>query len=307
MRLVRVLLVGLCCAILAMALVSVAFAQDQPPDPDSDECIGCHEGLRGHWEESSHAQAFDNPAFQADWKDKGEPRECLACHTSGYDPATGTYFAEGVDCLACHYPIVANHPDEYMPTDVSSRACGTCHVDTFSEWHESTHAQEDMACGQCHNPHTADLRVDNTQVLCESCHQEESQHYAFTGHASEGLLCTDCHLSVDDSPPGEGHGSRHHTFNVDLHTCNGCHESDMHSSEEQQAAMGATETASDKVACYRTDTVRLPVTPQQEVYSEPQETSNPMVFFLPAGVGLVLGLIVAPWTEGILRRRKGDE
>ena len=63
----------------------------------------------------------------------------------------------------------------------------------------------------------------------------------------------------------------------------------------------------EQVACYRTDTVRLPVTPEQEVYTEPQETTNPMVFFLPAGVGLVLGVIVAPWTDSVIRRRKGDE
>jgi hypothetical protein len=145
--------------------------------------------------------------------------------------------------------------------------------------------------------------VDNTQVLCESCHEDESHNYAFTGHASEGLLCVDCHLAVDDAPDGNGHSSRHHTFNVNLDTCNSCHESDMHSAVEHQAATDS----SDKVACYRTDAVRLPVTPEHEIYSEPQNTTNPMVYFLPAGVGLVLGVLVAPWTESVIRRRKGDE
>jgi hypothetical protein len=304
MRLVRVLLVGLCCAIMAVVLVPGVQAQDPPPDPDSDECIGCHEGLRDHWDDSSHAQAFEDTVFQQTWKERGEPRECLACHTTGYDSATGTYITEGVDCLACHYPIVSDHPEQYMPTDVSSRLCGNCHVDTFAEWQDSNHAQEDMACGQCHNPHTADLRVDNTQALCETCHKDETHYYSFTGHASEGLLCTDCHLNVNDSTIGEGHGSRHHTFKVDLATCNRCHEGDMHSAIEEQTAISGSST---DVACYRTDTVRTPATPVQEVYSEPQNTTNPMVYFLPAGVGLVLGMIVAPWAEGVIRRRKGDE
>jgi hypothetical protein len=304
MRLVRYLLVGLCCAILATVSTAVAQAQDSSPDPDSNECIGCHEGLRNHWDDSSHAQAFDDTVFQQVWKEQGEPRECLACHTTGYDPATGTYFSEGVDCLACHNPIVGDHPDQYMPTDVSSRLCGECHVETFSEWQDSNHAQEDMSCGQCHNPHTADLRVDDTQALCETCHKDETHYYAFTGHASEGLLCTDCHLDVNDTTIGEGHGSRHHTFKVDLHTCNSCHEGDMHSAVEQQAAISDSST---QVACYRTDTVRMPATPEQEVYSEPQETTNPMVYFLPAGIGLVFGMIVAPWTGDLIRHRKGDE
>ena len=74
---------------------------------------------------------------------------------------------------------------------------------------------------------------------------------------------------------------------------------------KQQAAI--SEARRSEVACYRTDTVRMPATPEQDVYSEPQETTNPMVYFLPAGVGLVLGMIVAPWTEALIRRRKGDE
>ena len=306
MRLIRILLAGLCGAILAVSLAAVVQAQDPPPDPDSNECIGCHEGLRSHWDESSHAQAFDDTVFQQTWKEKGEPRECLACHTTGYDPETGTYISEGVDCLACHSPIVEGHPDQYMPTDVSSRLCGECHVDTFAEWQDSNHAQEDMACSQCHNPHTADLRVGDTQALCETCHKDQSHYYAFTGHASEGLVCTDCHLAVTDSTIGEGHGSRHHTFEVDLNTCNRCHETDMHSAVEQQAAISDSET---QVACYRTETVRMPATPEQQVYSEPpqEQTTNPMVYFIPAGVGLVLGMIMAPWAEGVIRRRKEDE
>ncbi len=303
MRLVRYLLVGLCCAILAVSLAAVVQAQDPPPDPDSGECIGCHEGLRNYWDHSPHAQAFSNQTFQTAWQEQGEPQQCLTCHTTGYDPETGTYLSEGVDCLACHNPIVSNHPEQYMPTDVSSRLCGTCHQETFSEWENSHHAQEDMACGQCHNPHTADLRVDNTQVLCQTCHENQSHYYAFTGHASEGLLCTDCHLSVIESPVGEGHGSRHHTFDVDLHTCNRCHQDDMHSAvEQQQAATGS----SKQVACYRTDTVRVPVTPEQPIHTAP-ETASPMVYFLPAGVGLVFGVIVAPWAEGLIRRRKENQ
>ena len=305
MRLVKKLLVGLCCAALLTLLTAVVLAQDESPDPDSGECIGCHEGLRTYWDQSSHAQAFEDEVFQSAWQEQGKPQECLACHTTGYDPATGTYLAEGVDCIACHNPIPSDHPDQYVPTDVSSRQCGTCHVETFSEWEQSNHAQEDMACGQCHNPHTADLRVDNTQVLCQTCHEDQSHYYSFTGHASKGLLCTDCHLNVDETAAGEGHGSRQHTFQVDLHTCNQCHEADMHSAVEEQAALdGSTE----QVACYRTDTVRVPATPEQPLHAQPVQTeTHPMVYFLPAGAGLVLGVIVAPWAEGFVRRRKGDE
>jgi len=276
--------------------------QDAPTEGDSDECIGCHEGLRDYWEHGAHSQALSDPVFQAAWQEQGQPAECLACHTSGYDAATGEYLAEGVDCVACHYPVMDDHPDNYMPTDVSSRLCGSCHTETFSEWQDSHHASEDMACSQCHNPHTADLRVESAQALCQQCHQDQSHFFSFTGHAKEGLLCTDCHLTVEDGALGEGHGSRSHSFKVDLQTCNQCHEGDMHAALEQEAGLAP----SKDVACYRTDMVRATVAPEQPVEAEPQQ-ANPLVYFLPAAIGLMFGVVIAPFAENLYRRRREDK
>ena len=198
--------------------------------------------------------------------------------------------------------IVSDHPDQYMPTDVSSRLCGECHLETFGEWQESHHAQDDLACSRCHNQHTTELRVGSSQELCQTCHEDEAKFFALTAHAGEGLLCTDCHLQVGDSPIGEGHGIREHTFDVDLDTCNLCHEGDMHADFDSRQAM----TTKDNVACYRTDVERVTVTKEEPVSQTPPAPS-PIVYALPAGFGLIFGILVAPWAEGIIRRRNGGK
>lgn len=286
--------------------------QDATPVPNAQECVGCHEGIRGYWEESAHGYALVDPAFQEAWTQQGSPQECLACHSTGFDPATGEYNEGGVSCLSCHSPVPANHPDAYMPTDVSSRLCGNCHLDTFQEWEISEHGEQGMTCNQCHNPHTSKLRVGTSQELCNSCHNTEGHYYSFTGHAREGLLCTDCHLRVNDSPDAGtmGHGAREHTFKVDLQSCNDCHLGDMHAEADASMPNASIEPQSD-VACYPVETTEAAAfTPaRQDVTPYVSQTPtgpSPLIYILPAGFGLVLGTVLAPWVERLSQQRRNS-
>ena len=317
------LAVALLAAVLAFLAVPSATAaplrQDATPAPNADECVGCHEGLRGYWEQSAHGYALVDPDFQKAWMEAGSPKECLACHTTGFDPQTGKFDEGGVSCLACHSPVPSNHPDSYMPTDVSSRLCGNCHIDTFNEWEVSEHGKQGMTCNQCHNPHTAQLKVGHSQELCNSCHNTEGHYYTFTGHAREGLLCTDCHLRVSDSPDAgtRGHGSRSHTFQIDLESCNDCHLVDMHAEVEATDAAVTTNAAAEAesdVACYPVETTDLPaanfVPAREEVTPYVSTTPSgpgPLVYILPAGFGLVFGTMLAPWIGRWTKRRDKNE
>lgn len=322
-RIVCGALIGALLLILAfVALPSASAAplrQDATPEPNSEECVGCHEGLRAYWEESAHGFALVDPVFQEAWVEQGAPKECLACHTTGFDPATGTYKEGGVGCLTCHSPVPSNHPDAYMPTDVSSRLCGDCHLDTFNEWEISEHGQQGMTCNQCHNPHTAKLRVVNSQELCNSCHNTEGHYYTFTGHAREGLLCTDCHLRVNDSPDAGtmGHGEREHTFRIDLKACNDCHLDDMHA-EANEAMTSAGDEPQANVACYPVEPAETGETTaagiedvgfvpaRQEVtpyVSQAPTGPSPLIYVLPIGIGLIFGTMLAPWLDRLKRRR----
>lgn len=325
-RIIYGALCGALLLILAFVALPTASAQDATPAPNAEECVGCHEGLRAYWEESAHGYALVDPAFQEAWTAQGSPKECLACHTTGFDPETGAYKEGGVGCLTCHSPVPSNHPDAYMPTDVSSRLCGNCHLDTFNEWEISAHGEQGMTCNQCHNPHTAKLRVVNSQELCNSCHNTEGHYYTFTGHAREGLLCTDCHLRVNDSPDAGtmGHGEREHTFRIDLKACNDCHLNDMHAEAGEAMTSASIEPQTD-VACYPAETTDLAnastaptetgfVPARQEVTPYVSQTPtgpSPLIYILPVGVGLVFGTVLAPWLERLSKRRraikKGEE
>ncbi|MBK7219238.1 MAG: hypothetical protein IPH95_19830 [Candidatus Promineofilum sp.] len=120
------LAVALLAAVLGLLAVPTANAaplrQDATPVPNAEDCTGCHEGLRGYWEQSAHGYALVDPAFQKAWMEAGSPDECLACHTTGFDPETGEFKEGGVGCLACHSPFPATTPKPTCPP-TSPRVC----------------------------------------------------------------------------------------------------------------------------------------------------------------------------------------
>lgn len=297
------LFVGLCFAlplgVLAVATVEAQTAEETPTD---SECGDCHEITRAHWGGSAHANSVNDPIFRQAWRDQGSPSECLSCHTTGYDPATGDWEVASVSCTVCHGPDPGDHPERIMPTDISSRMCGTCHLDTHAEWEESVHGKEDLACVRCHSPHATDLRGEGVQELCQSCHNDVTHFYNDTKHAEEGLLCSDCHLRVSEAAEGdmgEGHGKRMHTFTVDLESCSRCHEQEMH----YPTATGAM-TPDD--GSQETDTPVLSVASAVPVQDEPDPVSPFGFAVLASLVGMGFGIVIAPWLEKWNRRAKNE-
>jgi len=300
-RTIRTFFMGL---IAASLLLAVDVAQGQGSEgPIRTDCVECHETVVTNWKDSAHGQASTNDAFLHDWQEKGSQAECMSCHTTGYDSESETWMAEGIHCSVCHSGQSGPHPETPMPTDPSSRLCGTCHIDTYNEWEISEHGQGEMACVRCHNPHTATLKVGGMQDLCMTCHNEEGHFYAYTDHAEKGLACTDCHLQVSDNPMGDGHGKRQHTFSVDLETCNSCHSDSMHYPTDGASIEGSSNvnpaayTTSEEVACAY----------EGEILTEdPTVTSaHPWGYLLVAAAGAGLGVAVSPWAEDWYRRLNG--
>jgi hypothetical protein len=301
LRIFQVTLVSIGLLLLLMS-VQPTIAQDPATEAGSVECVGCHEGLRDYWDHSGHADAYADREFQEAWLEADNAPACLSCHTTGFDAETGDFAVAGVGCTTCHNPVPDNHPDNYIPTNISSRLCGTCHLETYSEWEDSQHSQEDLTCNQCHNPHTADIRYGSTQALCETCHEDEAQIFAQTSHAAEGMICTDCHLQVSGAVMGEGHGSRPHTFAVDMETCNSCHEHDMHTA----GAMMTAVSDRSEPACYQTDSHLLPGNGAEagaEQLSTTPPSSSRLAFLIPAGMALVIGLMINPMVSFVTQRR----
>ncbi len=318
------LLVGLACGLsLALFTIMVTQAQSDVVDPLPDDCVECHEEIVVNAEASLHGQAFADSVFQETWQEKGSPSECLVCHTTGYDEGTHSYEEEGVGCATCHEmgPNSAHHPEQVMPVDRSSESCGTCHVDTHEEWALSQHGEEELACVRCHNPHTTSLKKESVQEVCIDCHNEEAYFYAFTAHSQESMICTDCHLQTSETPMGEGHGKRTHTFAVDLNTCNECHEQQMHATNQDVAFMGTMSEAmgsdtnedGEVTPCEALETLKrarndiiVPseVNQQEDLAPEAPNQSAPLSFLIAAGFGLMLGVIVTPVAERAYRKTR---
>jgi len=284
--------VGLCFG-LPMAFLAVAVAAADTPLQSSgnNDCQECHTIVTQHWQESAHATAVSDPVFQEAWHAQGENSDCMACHTTGYNAARGTWEADGVTCEVCHTITYGEHPDAIMPTDISSRLCGQCHLETHTEWESSSHGQEDLPCIRCHNAHTTQIRKSDTQELCQTCHNREVHFFSETVHAQEGLICTDCHIQVDESNMGEGHGASTHTFVVNIETCESCHENDLHA--PATIAMSVAQADSSE---------SFPQPPRAEVYAEPSPVSPVGFAVIAALIGMGSGMILAPWLETWFRR-----
>jgi len=305
-RLVLRLTVGFCCALVALAITALSgeagtdLNDTRQEGPVREDCQECHENVVNNSQESSHGQAVADPVFQQAWAEAGNPAECLSCHVTTYDPASGEYEGNGITCTTCHFGQTGPHPETPMPADSSSEMCGTCHIDTYAEWQTSAHGEGELSCVRCHNPHTQTLKEGNMRDLCTTCHTDEGHFYNYTGHAMEGLQCTDCHLRVSDSPMGEGHGQRMHTFDVDLATCTQCHGQSMHYPDSEASPMGTAEmmqtayAPSDEASCaMETGAVTDEPAPQP---------AQPLNYLLVAAVGMGFGAAVTPLAENWYRR-----
>jgi predicted CXXCH cytochrome family protein len=298
------LFISLMFALLAAGVTLIlASAQEDAPPPAqaSSDCVTCHTEFEMTWQNGAHGQAGSDPIFLEEWNAQGKPGACLVCHTTGYDPATATYKAEGVTCEACHGPAPADHPKSPMPVDRSPDLCGRCHSDTrfgWQDWKVSTHYQRGMDCATCHDPHSAALKTvtkprdakpttDEISELCITCHKESSMDFSYTAHAQKDISCVDCHVNHLENADRAAHTVPDHSFNASLKSCNTCHAQQMHSPTEAISPAGSTEPA-DAPA----EEVQL-----ASVAPEPEPVS-PMGFSALAGlIGLAGGMVLAPWLE----------
>ena len=290
--------VGIVFAVAASLISVVLVGAQAPQNPTLKQdldCSACHAEFYDTWEQGGHGQAATNPVFTQAWQERGEPAECMACHTTGYDAEAATWEEEGVACAACHSPTAANHPDEPMPVAREADTCGACHTEAYFEWRASQHGVVDLACASCHDPHATALKAADVSTLCAACHGDTVSTYAHSQHFSVGQTCADCHLAPTDEQTGEGHAQRNHTFSVDLTTCTSCHAYQLHSAAEGVPTDPTAEPLSLLGAV------------DLETSGSPESVS-PLGFAVLAGlVGMAGGMILAPWLERWYRRMRRDD
>lgn len=140
----------------------------------SSKCKICHNAKKDGeiwnvWKASSHAKAFETLSSEeaiAVAKEKGiakppsEAPECLKCHVTAADPATGAVPAgviakDGISCEACHGPGSLHQEDgkkkkkgeevdlsvnQHRPTEAD---CVKCHNADNPTWKEDRYTKED--------------------------------------------------------------------------------------------------------------------------------------------------------------------
>lgn len=324
-RLERFIFALVIALVMAGATLVIASAQEgtpqQPATPmTSNDCATCHSDVYDAWQKGPHSQSLTSEKFQALWGEQGKPGACLVCHTTGYDPASGTSKADSVACEACHNPIPSNHPMDNMPVDKSPDLCSTCHSDpnfVVENWKLSTHYQRNMTCSVCHNPHNTrgPENIESTMAdasgLCTNCHKDFMKDFPNSSHASGNVTCVNCHLGISpevEEPTSfeEIHKTPDHSFIAKISTCSNCHSQQMHAAGAATAVtVGAVvEPTAEVVAAETPETNTAPV-------MEKPAPVSPIGFAGMAGLlGLAAGMVLAPWLErayqNYVKRGKND-
>jgi predicted CXXCH cytochrome family protein len=296
----------------AVALfASESNVQASTPAQEPLDCKACHAAVQTTWETGMHGDALSDEIFQKEWQAQGQPGACLVCHTTGYDPTTGMYKAEGVSCESCHSPIPQNHPTDNMPVSETTDLCGSCHSDTrfgWEGWKISTHYQRNMTCTVCHDPHSAgfktvgDAETADPSALCQNCHKDYMADFPETKHAAAGVNCIDCHLGNNEKSGTfqDAHTLSDHSFTPNLETCNKCHATQMHAPGQSATLIGVAPVEEEPVVveAHPTEVAQIEKTPETK---SPLPVS-PIGFAGLAGLlGLAGGMVIAPWLERAYR------
>jgi len=301
---------------LLMAVHSAAAQDNQIVQPAPEDCGACHLNIKERWHDSAHANAYRDPVFQDWWRGAGQPGDCLLCHTTGYNPLTGEFKAEGITCEACHGPVNPNHPPESVPIRTSTEYCGVCHTPTLSEWRLSGHATAGIGCVSCHDPHDQLPLFPIADDMCINCHQDDMGDYLEDTHIQKGIGCVDCHTLV--IPPAEipldGLVPTGHQFTISPATCVACHTDALHAGFslpgwERGASAGRVVTPTLTIADRQTAAAQNGARLEQQIQVlEAALASRTMSTIFQGGViGLVLGGTTAWIVAHNVRRRQVEE
>lgn len=175
-------------ALLAGATIPAAAQQPQASYIGEKACLGCHSQENRHFADSLHAKMFRlNP------RNAREERVCEACHGPGSLHAKDNANKE---------LMVGFTRGWGTPVQTQNDMCMGCHQGgNRLHWPGSTHAGNQLACADCHNPMervslTSALVKPTINETCQTCHRQQRVEFNKRSHMPlpEGKMsCVDCH------------------------------------------------------------------------------------------------------------------
>lgn len=167
----------------------------------AESCGTCHREIYQEWKSSIHAQAYEDPFFQAYWKKDNNIWVCLNCHTPlenqqptlikeiprgrvekavqepnpHYDK---DYQKESITCAACHVrdgvilgpfdDSAAPHPTKFDPSFRTAQVCYRCH-------NVKSGPAQFYNVGPCgtYAEYEGKFFMQERGFICQSCHMPE--------------------------------------------------------------------------------------------------------------------------------------
>jgi len=136
------------------------------------DCGVCHERAYAQWSRTTHASAWVNPRFRAEF-DPAPSQSCIDCHADARILEGSP--DEGVSCSSCHVPMTAA-TSAGMDWPAGVQMCARCHQFNFPEPAPGQLARYDPAEPQ---QDTVSEWAQGALQTCVSCHM--------SGHEVLGL------------------------------------------------------------------------------------------------------------------------
>ncbi|WP_394148084.1 Ig-like domain-containing protein [Shewanella atlantica] len=139
----------------------------------NDSCIQCHQ-MSKHHDLHLYSQLYK---FVLD--DEGNPTT-----------EVGEQFKVGDKVL------------DFTTFDPTGKWIGTDRIkgqkNTVLEFNSSKHAAIGLACVDCHDPHSMEIKApaDDPEKLCQSCHADKGADHKMAIHDMVGATCMDCHATA---------------------------------------------------------------------------------------------------------------
>ena len=243
-----------------MFFATTGAAGQSAPYPTGDSCLFCHRDVGTSWLVNAHAWTI-RPAGEAPqtgplpadathvigndhyralklvgygrfallslggaWQNGVFEKECVGCHTTAVDPATGQFASAGLDCYSCHGNVPEDHATKKgtallsktrrAPAREIISICGSCHLrGGRSATTQRPFARAYVAGDDLFRDFQVDLRLDQKTTLDDN----DTHVYVKTRAVLEGgssKTCVDCHRI--HGPPEE-HDSNRKAFSEICH------------------------------------------------------------------------------------------
>lgn len=181
----------------------------------AEDCGQCHQEIYSEWKQSTHALAFQDLQFQAEWKKDGKIFVCINCHTPLQNQQE--FIVTGLINKDYHQPVKKKNPYFDKSLQQESIGCATCHI---------RNGNVIGTIGNTNAPHKT--IVDKkflSEKLCIGCHNvvdelnpvlvctfETGDEWKNNWASKAGKTCITCHMPATIREIANGFGERKSHF-----------------------------------------------------------------------------------------------